>query len=772
MKLKLFYILFIMSLFGVETFAKENQANYNIIPLPQKIERLNKKPFILNEKTIILYDLKNRLLKNNACFLSQYIKETTGYTLKCRELFGQKKKLNSIILIIDNTIKNKEGYIINVSHNNIIIKGCNESGIFYGVQTIRKSIPATLKHNNIIFPCCNILDYPRFTYRGVLLDCARHFFPVKFIKNYIEMLALHNMNYFHWHLTDDQGWRVEIKRYPKLTEIGSIRKQTIIGPNSSNKYDGKPYGGFYTQAEIKEIVSYAKARNITIIPEIDMPGHMLAALASYPELGCTGGPYEVGIKWGIYEDALCVGKESTFTFVENVLDEIIDLFPSKYIHLGGDEVRRNRWEACPLCQARIKKEGLKSDNSSSAEDKLQSFFLYRVEKYLNDKGRQIIGWDEILKGNVAPNATVMSWRGTTGGIEAARLGHDVIMTPAPYMYFDYYQTCDFKNDPFAIGGCTPIRKTYEYEPMTNELTPQEQKHIIGVQGNEWTEYIATENYAQYMSLPRMAAASEVQWDEPENKNYTSFINRLPHLMRIYQHNKWEFATHALDVIDSCKAKDNKSIEIRLKTYKGLPIYYSLDNNTPTNNSCKYTSPILINKNCTLKTIAYPFYGHTRITEREFIFSKATNCNVESADNNSINNITALTDGIKGNFNYLYEGQYWCMTKPNNNMNVIIDLGTSKIIKRIKTDALINSIIRTTGILNITIYGSENKESFQQIATCTYPKITKEDRYLKIEPYEITFSPTSTRYLKIEITPQPYKMKQLIPSIYIDELEVY
>jgi hexosaminidase len=539
-----YLMLCLFTFCSLSGFAQQKEANYQVIPLPQQIDRQQGQPFVLNSKTKILYQAGNSMMKSDAIFLSNYIKDSTGKNLLIAPFTKENSTHNVIILELDKSLAHNEGYVLNVNSHKITIKGKDENGIFYGIETIRKSIPAQATGNDINMPEVTITDYPRFAYRGMLLDCGRHFFSAKYIKDYIDMLALHNMNYFHWHLTEDQGWRIEIKKYPKLTQIGAWRKETVIGHNSG-KYDGKPYGGYYTQDQIKDIVAYAKARHITIIPEIDMPGHMLAALASYPELGCTGGPYEVGKLWGIYDDVLCIGKENTFKFAENVLDEIIKLFPSKYIHIGGDETPRVRWKNCPLCQARIKAEGLKSDDKHSAEDRLQSYFIYRIEKYLNSKGRQVIGWDEILDGDVAPNATVMSWRGTSGGIQAAKMNHKVIMTPGDYCYFDHYQSKDINKEPLAIGGYLPVETVYSYDPVSSELTAEQQKYIIGVQANVWTEYIPSFSQIEYMCLPRMAAMAEVQWTEPQKKDYQNFLTRLPQLVRIYDAKGYTYAKHVL-----------------------------------------------------------------------------------------------------------------------------------------------------------------------------------------------------------------------------------
>ena len=513
---------------GVET-----TANYQVIPLPQEVALSQESPFNLNDGTIIAYPENNELLKRNAEFLAEYISQSTGHTLQTEALApGSEAPKGAITLGLDPAIGNREGYVLTVKADRVTLNGQTENGVFYGIQTLRKSIPAETKATSILLPAGSIQDEPRFSYRGMHLDVGRHFFPIEFVKKYIDLLALHNMNTFHWHLTEDQGWRIEIKKYPKLTEIGAWRDRTVIGRNTE-EYDNTRYGGFYTQEQAKEIVKYAGERYITVIPEVDLPGHMLAALAAYPEMGCTGGPYEVCPRWGVFEDVLCIGNEKSMQFLEDVMAEIIDIFPSKYIHIGGDEAPRTRWEKCPKCQARIRTEKLKSDKNHTAEDRLQSYCMTRIEKFLNSKGRRIIGWDEILEGDVAPNATVMSWRGSAGGIKAAQLGHDVIMTPNDYCYFDYYQSKDTRHEPFAIGGFVPLEKVYSLNP-TASLTEEQAKHILGAQANLWTEYIPTSEQAEYMVLPRMAALAEVQWTQQEKKDYTNFTTRLAGLISLYR----------------------------------------------------------------------------------------------------------------------------------------------------------------------------------------------------------------------------------------------
>lgn len=512
----------------------------NVIPRPAEIIFGDAGSFTIKGSTKILCPPDDSSMSRNADFLAQYIKESTGMKLKIKT--GNKSG-NAIVLAVDTLISGEEAYTLKVDQNGVLIKGGSPKGVFYGIQTLRKAIPAqTGCCASVNVPYVEIADAPRFGYRGMMLDVGRYWFPVDFVKKFIDALALHNMNVFHWHLTEDQGWRIQIDKYPKLTTVGSVRKETMIGKDW-NAFDGTPYGGFYTKDEIREVVKYAADRNITVIPEIDLPGHMMAALASYPELGCTGGPYEVATSWGVKPDVLCIGNEETFEFLEGVLDEVIELFPSEYIHVGGDEVPRDRWRECPKCQARIKSEGLSSDSKYSAEDRLQSYCMARIEKYLNSKGKRIIGWEEILKGDVAPNATVMSWRGVESGLEAARLGHDVIMAPCQYMYFDYYQTSETENEPLAIGGCVTLDTVYNFEPELPEMTPEQHKHVIGVQANLWTEYISTPEYAEYMIMPRMAALSEVQWTQPGNKDWNSFVTRLESLVKFYERDGYNYASH-------------------------------------------------------------------------------------------------------------------------------------------------------------------------------------------------------------------------------------
>lgn len=437
-------------------------------------------------------------------------------------------KLKGFLFLKDASMGPEE-YSIAVTKRNCTVKASDFNGFLYALQTLKQLMDTEIFSDKpaaaqrFLLPCVTIQDKPRFGYRGMHLDCARHFFSVEEVKKYLDIMAVYKMNRLHWHLTDDQGWRVEIKKYPRLTEIGAFRNGTMIGKDFSSN-DGVRYGGWYTQEQLREVVSYANDLGITIIPEIDLPGHMLGVLAAYPEYGCTGGPYEVWPIWGVSDQVLCPGKEATFNFLEDVFRELMDIFPSEYIHIGGDECPKTEWEKCPDCQARIKELGIKGNDKHTAEQYLQSYVTARVQKFLGKHGRKIIGWDEVLEGQLEPGATVMSWRGVKGGIEASKMGFDVIMTPNSFMYFDYYQGPK-ENEPLAIGGDLPIEKVYSFNPYEG-MDEAAQKHILGIQANLWTEYIATPEYLEYMLLPRMTALSEVQWCKPADKDFKRYSSAL------------------------------------------------------------------------------------------------------------------------------------------------------------------------------------------------------------------------------------------------------
>ncbi|UKJ08656.1 beta-N-acetylhexosaminidase [Solitalea lacus] len=546
-----FVFCVIITAFSVK--AQTNADRYPIIPKPKQLIA-QKGEFVIDKGTKINVNSKDANLQKAVSFLVDLLEPSTGIKLGSNKGSGK----NVIAFTLDPTLENAEAYRIAITTKNINVRSKTAAGAFRAIQTLRQLMPVEVEQKQAAnvakwsVPCAIIEDAPRFEYRGIHLDVGRHMFPVEFIKKYIDLLALFKYNNFHWHLTEDQGWRIEIKKYPKLTTIGSYREETAVGKTTTGtsiidrKYDCTPYKGFYTQDEVREVVKYAQDRFINVIPEIEMPGHALAALSAYPILGCTHGPYDVATHWGVFNDVFCP-RDTTFKFLENVLTEVMDLFPSKYIHIGGDECPKERWKTCYHCQTMIKEKGFKD------EHELQSYFIQRIEKFLNGKGRQIIGWDEILEGGLAPNATVMSWRGIEGGIAAAKQQHDVIMTPGGFCYFDHYQSKD-KSEPLAIGGFTNVEKVYSFEPIPTELSADQAKYIKGAQANVWTEYIKTSDHVEYMVFPRALALSEVVWSQKASKNYADFLLRLQKQALRLDQLKVNYARHALTKLEDTTSK--------------------------------------------------------------------------------------------------------------------------------------------------------------------------------------------------------------------------
>ena len=746
-------------------------ADYRIVPLPQEITLEDEKDFILDKNTAIVHN-GDAEMKRNAEFLAEYIKESTGLELSVTD----KESARAISLAIGNAGENDEGYTITVNGKGVNITGSSAAGVFYGIQTLRKSLPVT-DAEKISLPAVTIKDYPRFSYRGAHLDVSRHFFTTDSIKRFIDMLALHNLNRFHWHLTDDQGWRIEIKKYPKLTTVAAQRDETVIGRNTP-EYDGKHYGPFfYTQDECREIVAYAAERHITVIPEIDLPGHMQAALAAYPEYGCTGGPYEVWKMWGVSDNVLCAGNDATLSFIEDVLSEVIEVFPSEYIHIGGDECPKTQWEKCPKCQARIKALGIKDDDKHSAEMYLQSFVINHAEKFLNSKGRRIIGWDEILEGGLAPNATVHSWRGVEGGIEAAKQGHDCIMSPTTFMYFDYYQTKYTDNEPLAIGGYVPVEKVYSFEPINDTLSPDIQKHIIGVQANLWSEYVPTYSHVEYMELPRMAALSEVQWCKPENKDFNDFKQRLLPLFKLYDKKQYNYAKHLLDIEEEFGIDTEKGVvTVALKTLDNIPVYYTLDGSEPTTESAKCEGVIEIKESCTLKAKGIGERGETRLFSEEITFSKATAKPIKLLQpihkSYTFKGETTLVDGLKGNPNYR-TGRWlgFCET----DLEAVIDLKKEEEISSVQFNTSVDKGDWVFDVLGITVSVSNDGENFADVFDKKYPDLTAKDEN-RIYGHKVEFEPVKARYVKIKALsdrdlPAWHPAVGYPAFIFVDELEI-
>ena len=734
-----------MSVAGLIMFSctEVKEANYQIIPMPLDIQLAEQGMFILTEGTPVIYPEGNAKMQNNANFLAEYVKEKTGITLA--PTAGTDGK--GIILKVEENKEKPESYSLKVSADNVIICGGSEAGVFYGIQTLRKSLPV-VQGGKVSLPAVEINDAPRFNYRGGMLDVARHYFTLDSLKRYIDLLAMHNINRFHWHLSEDQGWRIEIKSRPLLTEKGSMRKQTVIGRNSG-KYDGKPYGGFYTQEEAREIVAYAADRYITVIPEIDMPGHMMGALHAYPELGCTGGPYDVWCQWGVSEEVLCAGNDATLKFIEDVLGEIVQIFPSEYIHVGGDECPKTRWKSCPKCQARIKALGIKGDEKHTAEEYLQSFVINHAEKFLNSKGRQMIGWDETLEGGLAPNATVMSWRGEGGGIEAARQKHNVIMTPNTYLYFDYYQTKDTEYEPLAIGGYLPLERVYSYEPMPKALSAEEQKYIVGVQANLWAEYITTFSQAEYMLLPRLAALSEIQWSSADKKNYECFLSRLPRMVQLYDVKQYNYATHAFDITANLVPDSNEGVlKVSFKTIDNCPIHYTLDGSEPTASSPLYKDTLKITEACTISAVGIRPTGKSRVFTEKLNIHKATFKPITlmqpSSRGYTFGGAGTLLDGLKGQFNY--KTGHWIGFQ-GNDVEAVIDMKEPTEVSSVSVSTLVEKGDWIFGARTFAVYTSEDGKDFKEVACEEYPAMTL-DNPNQIYEHTLKFNPVSTRYLKV------------------------
>jgi hexosaminidase len=627
-----FFLLFLSTTIKAQP---QPDKNLGIIPAPASVV-LNGGNYDVAKTTAIIYADSSR---SEAELLHDFLLQ--NYRLNIPLKTKAKKAQQAILLSPTNyNGKNAEGYSLTISNTAITISGKN-AGLFYGLQSLMQVIQTNMdKAGNI--PCAVITDEPRYPYRGIMQDVGYHIFPVDFIKREIDMLAKYKMNTYHWHLTEDHGWRIEIKKYPKLTTIGSVRAQSPVNNynDAMTGFDNTPYGGFYTQAEIRDIVAYATARHVTIIPEIELPGHSLAALAAYPELACgdNPGPFKVAENWGIYDDVYCAGKDKTFEFLQDVLTEVIDLFPGKYIHIGGDECPKVRWEKCKYCQKRMK------DNSLKNEHELQNYFISRIEKFINSKGRSIIGWDEILEGGLAPNATVMSWRNINGGIAAAKQDHDAIMASESHLYFDFVQG-PRELEPLAIGiGYNPLNRVYAFNPTPADLPATQQKHIIGVEAPLWTEHMETSRNVEYMLFPRMFALAEVGWTPLNRKDYTDFSeNRLPkHLSAL------DKAGIVYRVPAPIGQKDTtvwgKEFTLNLKApVEGAAIYYNTESQEPRESDYLYEKPIHIfvpeGEMRQLKTIVVtPSGKRSNVTTTTFVNKAPLNA--------AAINISALKPGLK------------------------------------------------------------------------------------------------------------------------------
>ena len=742
----------------------------NIIPQPASIKQPRiAANFTINANTVIVQEGSN--LQNSISFLNDYLQRF--YSLKLK-VVKTSTSINAIRLNferLDNPIAG--AYQMNVDNKGIYIAGDNETGVFYGIQTLIQLLPVPeIKPKSLAaklaIPYVSIEDAPRFDYRGLHLDVARHFMPLDFIKKYIDYLALHKMNTFHWHLTDDQGWRIEIKKYPKLVKIGAWRNGTLMGRYPGSGNDNKKDGGFYTQQQIKEIVKYAAARYVTVIPEIELPGHASAAIAAYPELSCfpdektvmsqnmmskesiqqqaEGKIKLVQETWGVITDVFCPGKDSTFVFLQNVMNEVLALFPSKYIHVGGDECPKENWKRCPNCQQRMKNENLKD------EHQLQSYFIQRIEKYLNSKGRNIIGWDEILEGGLAPNATVMSWRGVEGGIDAAKQNHDVIMTPGRPVYFDYSQSEN--EDSITIGGYNPIEKVYAYDPVPKELNAQQAKHILGAQANLWTEYMSNTAKVEYMLFPRIAALSEILWSSNEKKNWSDFETRLMTQFKRYDLWKVNYSKAYFDLKASVFPSDNKGVlwKLESKSKTGVINYNKeLEITDPPNPPAfySYTAPVLITKSGKYSGWSTE-NGVTmqNLIKQTFHFNKATGKKItltnEPSKNYPGDGAFTLVNGIQNEKGLVRSKEFLGFSGIN--CEAIIDLGVDSSFSEI----IIHTLEQTGSWIYFPsafdISKSSDGINFSPLNTPVEISKTSEKNRATIK----LSTPVTARYLKINI----------------------
>ena len=718
------------------------QQPVNIIPQPVKVEARPGK-FVLDGKASVNYNPQQKELKTAVDFLNLQLKTVAGFVLPVN---SNRPSIIQLSIEKIDAVGN-EGYKLEIAPQKITIKANSKTGIIYGIQTILQILPAIRTNEKLEIPCMNITDFPRFKYRGMHLDVSRHFFGPEFVKEYIDLIAAYKMNVFHWHLVDDQGWRIEIKKYPNLTNIGAWR----VDQNDKawgSRPQAKPgeaatYGGYYTQEQIKEIIQYAAVRNVTIIPEIEMPGHVASAIASYPYLSCTQQP-QLPLTGGNYTgmaSGYCAGNDSVFMFLENVLTEVINLFPSKYIHIGGDELDKEPWKICPRCQARIKKEGLKN------EDELQSYFIKRIEKFVNSKNRKIIGWDEILEGGLAPEATVMSWRGETGGIEAAKMHHNVIMTPGKPLYFDHYQAGP-EGEPVAFGGMNTLKNVYDYEPIPAELSAEQAKYVLGAQANLWCESISTVDHVEYMILPRMPALAEVLWCPKENRNWNSFNIRLDNHFKVYGQKGLRYCSGNYTINIKPSSANGKLLVYLTSDIVNATIYYTLDGNEPTLSSNKYTSPIEINNSVLLKaaTVVNGLIMGVQAAKQNFVMHKAIAKPVEYTHPVSrfymADGANSLTDGVRGTS---IVGKFWHGFS-GKDLIATINLGDTINIQSIKLGCLqsYSDWIFLPQFVKFEI--SKNGVNFEEIQTVQNPISIYEKNALY--DFKISFPEKQAKYIRV------------------------
>lgn len=769
--MKRILFLFICPLLAVAC-NKRVVADYNVIPQVQNLSVKDGDVYVFDSSRKLVYD--NQDSRRSLELFAQDLEELVGIRPSVAAGTSEDAKGN-VYFTLGLQDGRKEAYSINVSSDGILVRAVSPEGIYRATRTLLKSV-GTEKASSVEFPSAEVSDWPRFGYRGLMLDVSRHFSDVEMVKRTIDMLALHQLNIFHWHLTDDQGWRIEIKSHPELTEVGAWRDDTVVGRylgGTDYPTDGKRHGGFYTQEQIREIVAYAKERYIEIIPEIDLPGHTSAVLAAYPQLGCEDKEYKVANRWGVIRDVLCAGNPASLDLFKDIMDDVCELFPGKYIHLGGDECVKERWKACPKCQRKIRELGLKDGSRYSKEDYLQSWFMGEVASFVQSKGKRVIGWDEILEGVPMDDSVIMSWRGTEGGITAARMGHDVVMTPTSDMYFDQSQTLASQLEEIPVGGFINVMKVYSYEPLPASLTPEQQKHILGCQANVWCEYMPEERIRQYQMLPRLAALSEVQWTMPERKNYKDFLKRLPKMLSIYDHYGYNYAKHIFDVACSYSVNVEKgSLEVSLSTLGNDPIYYTLDGTSPqTKKAMLYDdTPIVISSPSELKVSVL---RNGKFTKEETLFkldcNKATFKKVNIST--TLNIMQAhlpheiLTDGIIGSLRC--DDYRWMSC--TGRMSLILDLGKSESFSRIGWVALNSQSENILVPQNVKIQISEDGKQY-----CTILDIEKNHEIQaeqSVERISEEVGAQTARYIKMDFDSYKYPDKTSPSWVFLSELIV-
>lgn len=720
------------SAFSVILVMAQKQMNLPLIPLPQNLE-IGQGSFEINETTVLNSETEDAL--NDLNFLQSYINDHYGVALK--SIIGNKQKRS--VYVKRNLSLKPDAYTLKIDSMGVHLEGGNGAGVFYGIQTLIQLLPAG-KTTRLTLQSLSIEDEPRFSWRGMHLDVCRHFFTVKEVKKYLDYLAMYKMNVFHWHLTDDQGWRIEIKKYPKLTTVGGYRNGTLIGhySNVPEKYDTIRYGGYYTQDEIRDVVAYANARHISIVPEIEMPGHATAALAAYPMLGCTSGPFDVARSWGVFKDVFCP-LEVTFNFLQDVLTEVSDLFPGKYTHIGGDECPKDRWKESPFCQELMRKEGLKD------EHELQSYFVQRIGKFLQTKNKKLIGWDEILEGGIADDAAIMSWRGYAGGVQAAKLKHDVVMTPTAYCYFDYYQSSS-PSEPLAIGGYLPLEMVYRFEPVADVLTADEAKYILGTQGNLWTEYIDSWKKVEYMTMPRMAAIAEVGWTAKEKKDYNSFASRLSSHTKLLGFLGVNHSKAFYDISTRVTPNGDRGINVELlSSYPNGQIRYTMNMSDPVASSPVFNSKLSFDQSMMLK--AALFEGPQQrgnVFSQRYLVNYATGKEVTLKDQPdpeyAKGGAFTLVNGLLGNLPW--NGNDW-LGFQKTGLEATIDLAITREISQVNVDVLSDSVTWIYPPSSLEVFISDNNVDFVSVGKLDGMQIKKAGRQLAVK-----FSKRATRYVKV------------------------